>query len=131
MYINYGDVCQVDFGHQCGSEQGKERPCVVVQNDFGNRYSPTTIVIPLTSEIKKTNLRVHDVLRKNKSNGLDSDSLILAEQVRVIDKSLILYKRGTLTDDEFDKVERAFLANLPRKSERRRNREKNRSQENE
>ncbi len=127
MNISFGDVVQVDLGESIGSVQSEERPCIVIQNDFGNQYSPTTIVIPLTSEIKKTNLRVHDVLHKTKFNGLDTDSLILGEQVRVIDKSLILYKRGSLNEEEFDKVMRVYIANLPKKNERRFCRETNRS----
>ena len=87
-----------------------------VQNNMGNKFSPTTIVIPLTSEIKKINMPVHDILYKSEQNGLKSDSLILGEQVRVIDKSMILYRLGTLNDEECDKVIGVYLRNIPRKN---------------
>lgn len=118
MDIKFGDVIQVDFGVTIGSIQGNIRPCVVIQNDMGNKYSPTTIVLPLTSEIKKTNMPVHDVLYKSSFNGLKSNSLILGEQVRVIDKTMILYKLGSLNDNECDKVINVYLKNLPRKNRR-------------
>lgn len=118
MDIRFGDVIQVDFGNTSGSIQGDIRPCAVVQNDIGNKFSPTTIVIPLTSEIKKVNMPVHDILHKSSRNGLKMDSLILGEQVRVIDKSMILYKLGVLNDDECDKVVGVYLRNLPRRKKK-------------
>ena len=119
MEIRFGDVMQVDFGVTTGSIQGNVRPCVVIQNDAGNKFSPTTIVVPLTSEIKKVNMPVHDILYKSAQNGLKSNSLILGEQVRVIDKSMILYKLGTLNDEECDKVIGVYLRNVPRRKNRR------------
>ena len=72
------------------SEQGGIRPVIVIQNDVGNKFSPTIIVLPITSEIKKENLPTHYVLHKTNKNGLDVDSMVLAEQIRVIDKSRLL-----------------------------------------
>ncbi len=72
------------------SEQGGIRPVIVIQNDVGNKFSPTVIVLPITSEIKKENLPTHYVLHKMNKNGLDVDSMVLAEQIRVIDKSRLL-----------------------------------------
>lgn len=118
MNIRFGEVIQVDFGTTIGSVQGNIRPCVVIQNDSGNKYSPTTIVVPLTSEIKKVNMPVHDILHKSLKNGLKSDSLILGEQVRVIDKSMILYKLGVLNDKECEKVIGVYMRNLPRRKKR-------------
>lgn len=118
MEVRFGDVIKVDFGSTTGSIQGDIRPCAVVQNNMGNKYSPTTIVVPLTSEIKKVNMPVHDILHKSSHNGLSKDSLILGEQVRVIDKSMILYKLGTLNDDECDKVIGVYLRNLPRRKKK-------------
>lgn len=111
--IKFGDVIQVDFGDTIGCVQGAQRPAVVVQNDQGNRYSPTTIVIPLSKELKKLNMPVHDVLYKSKTNGLSEDSVILGEQLRVIDKSTIIYKRGYLNRDEIQKVIAVYVNNLP------------------
>lgn len=72
------------------SEQGGIRPVIVIQNDVGNKFSPTVIVLPITSEIKKENLPTQYVLHKMNKNGLDVDSMVLAEQIRVIDKSRLL-----------------------------------------
>ena len=116
MDIRFGDVVQVDFGKTTGSVQGNVRPCAIIQNDVGNKYSPTTIVIPFTSELKKVNMPEHDILHKSVSNGLKNDSLILGEQVRVIDKSMVLYKLGSLSEDECNKVIGVYLRNLPRRN---------------
>ena len=116
MDIRFGDVVQVDFGKTTGSVQGNVRPCAIIQNDVGNKYSPTTIVIPFTSELKKVIMPVHDILHKSVSNGLKNDSLILGEQVRVIDKSMVLYKLGSLSEDECNKVIGVYLRNLPRRN---------------
>ena len=113
MDIRFGDVVQVDFGKTTGSVQGSVRPCAVIQNDVGNKYGPTTIVIPFTSELKKVNM--HDILHKSENNGLKNDSLILGEQVRVIDKSMVLYKLGSLSEDECNKVIGVYLRNLPKR----------------
>lgn len=106
----------VDFGEQdnIGSIQGGKRPAIVIQNDIGNKYSPTSIVIPLTSEMKKLNMPCHRVLHKNKGNGLLCDSTVLGEQVRVIDKTTILYKMGRLNNVECKTVLAAYFANVPR-----------------
>lgn len=95
------------------SEQGGIRPVIIIQNDIGNKYSPTVIVLPITSEIKKVNLPTHCVLHRTIKNGLDVDSMILAEQIRVIDKSRLLDKIGYLDDvTEQNDVINAYLANI-------------------
>ena len=115
MMINFGDVLMVDFGEQnIGSIQGGKRPAIVIQNDIGNKYSPTSIVIPLTSEIKKLNMPCHRVLHKSNGNGLLCDSTVLGEQVRVIDKTTILYRMGRLSDAECRTVLAAYFANVPK-----------------
>ena len=112
MDIKMFDVFQVDFGNAIGSEQEKERPAVVVQNDKGNKYSPTVIVIPLTKELKKLSMPTHEIIHKNKLNGLSEDSMLVGEQMRAIDKSRILYKRGFLNQEkEKNSVMQVFLAN--------------------
>ena len=68
------------------SEQGGIRPVIIIQNDVGNKFSPTVIVLPITSEIKKKSMPTHCVLHKTDRNGLEMDSMVLAEQIRVIDK---------------------------------------------
>lgn len=95
------------------SEQGGIRPVIIIQNDVGNKYSPTVIVLPITSEIKKENLPTHCVLHKTDRNGLETDSMVLAEQIRVIDKSRLLDKIGYLDDmKEQNDVINTYLANI-------------------
>ena len=83
-----GDIYYADFGIGVGSEQGGIRPVVIVQNNVGNKYSPTLIVAPLTSKLMKTKLPTHVMIRTSES-GLAKDSIALTEQIRVIDKSRI------------------------------------------
>ncbi len=95
------------------SEQGGIRPVIVIQNDVGNKYSPTVIVLPITSEIKKENMPTHCILHKTYRNGLEVDSMVLAEQIRVIDKSRLLNKIGYLDDaNEQNDVINTYLANI-------------------
>lgn len=95
------------------SEQGGIRPVIIIQNDIGNKFSPTVIVLPITSEIKKENLPPHCILHKTPKNGLVEDSMVLAEQIRVIDKSRLLEKIGYLDDaKEQNDVINAYLANI-------------------
>lgn len=95
------------------SEQGGIRPVIIIQNDVGNKYSPTVIVLPITSEIKKENLPTHCVLHKTDINGLETDSMVLAEQIRVIDKSRLLDKVGYLDNiTEQNDVINAYIANI-------------------
>lgn len=95
------------------SEQGGIRPVIIIQNNIGNKYSPTVIVLPITSEIKKESLPTHCILHKTIKNGLDVDSMVLAEQIRVIDKSRLLNKIGYLDDSrEQNNVINAYIANI-------------------
>ena len=80
-----GDIYYADLNPVVGSEQGNNRPVLVVQNDIGNEHSPTVIVTPLTRNLRKNPLPTHVLLPK--SCGLDRDSLVLAEQIRTIDRS--------------------------------------------
>lgn len=79
---------------------------------MGNKFSPTVIVLPITSEIKKENLPTHYILHKTNKNGLDVDSMVLAEQIRVIDKSRLLDRVGFLDDEDQDGVINAYIANI-------------------
>lgn len=112
MNIKMFDVLQVDFGDTLGHEQNGIRPAVVFQNESGNKYSPTVLVIPLTKEIKKLYIPTHNVIHKTCNNGLEYDSMLLGESIRSIDKQRIKYKRGVLsTDSEKNAVCEVFLAN--------------------
>lgn len=95
------------------SEQGGIRPVIIIQNDVGNKYSPTVIVLPITSEIKKESMPTHCVLHKTDINGLEVDSMVMAEQIRVIDKSRLLDKMGYLDNTkEQNDVINTYLANI-------------------
>ena len=94
--IHRGEIYLIDLSDQVGSEQGGVRPAVIVQNETGNIYSPTTIVCPLTSK-QKSMAATHVNLSPNDA-GIIKDSTVLCEQVRVIDKSRIRKKLGEVTN---------------------------------
>lgn len=93
-FWNYrrGDIYLADLGEHHGHIQGGTRPVVVVQNDHGNRFASTLIVVPLTSEIKKPNLPTHYILRHQR--GLEKPCMTLAEQIQTISKSQIVRYLG-------------------------------------
>lgn len=90
-----------------GSEQDGKRPVVVIQNNLANKHSPTVIIAPITTVIKKTYLPTHIVIYKN--NFLKKDSTILVEQVRVIDKSRIITFLGKLNEIQMRQVDKALI----------------------
>ena len=83
--IKGGDIYYANLNPVVGSEQGEHRPVLIVQNDKGNKYSPTVIVVPITGKLNKTSLPTHVLIPK--TCGLDKDSLALTEQIRAIDRS--------------------------------------------
>lgn len=93
-----GEIYLVDFSNQIGSEQGGLRPAVVIQNDEGNRYAPTTIVCPLTSQTK--HMQATHVLLTPKDAGLLKKSTVLCEQVRTIDKSRMKRKVARISNPQ-------------------------------
>lgn len=93
--MNRGDICLVDFGMTQGSIQGGHRPAVVVQNNVGNQYSPTVLVVPLTSNTNKTNIPTHVYIPKG-CGGLKTNSLALAEQIQTVNKTQITRTLGNL-----------------------------------
>ena len=106
--IHKGDVILVDFKKNEGSEQNGVRPAIVVQNDTGNAFSPTTIVCPLTSQEKKMDV-THIVLFPEDC-GILKPSIVLCEQVRVIDKSRIRGKVGCIVSScKLEAIERKIM----------------------
>ena len=95
--VKWGDICFVDFGKNEGSEQNGIRPAIIIQNDKGNTYSPTTIVASITTQ-KKKHLPTHVVINPCQS-GLKKISTIMFEQIRTIDKSRIVSKVGHIGMD--------------------------------
>lgn len=109
--IKRGDIFFADMGDGIGSEQKGVRPVLVLQNDVGNKYSPTTIVALITSISKKMNLPVHHEIRKEISH-LPQDSIILLEQIRTIDKARLLKKVSTLEGINMDTINQKILISL-------------------
>ena len=103
-----GNVHWVDFGITDGSEQGGVRPAVIIQNDIGNKYSPTLIVCPISSEIKKKELPTHVYLNNYKEYGLTKPSQVITEQIRTIDKSKVGDYIGYIDETAMLKVSKAL-----------------------
>ena len=107
MNIKRGDIFYADLSPVVGSEQGGLRPVLIVQNDVGNRYSPTVIAAAITSKMSKTKLPTHIDLPKIDA-GLAKDSIILLEQIRTIDKRRLKEKMGHLDEDTMSSVNNAI-----------------------
>ena len=107
MIIKRGDIYFADLSPVIGSEQGGLRPVLVIQNDTGNKYSPTVITAAITSQTNKTKLPTHIELYTEKF-GLAKNSIILLEQIRTIDKRRLKKKMGSLDDDSMEKVNAAI-----------------------
>lgn len=111
--IRKNDVVKIDLSGSIGSEQGKVRFAVVIQNDMGNRHSSTTIIMPFTHIKKGLHIPTHALIRKNKENGLKVDSVLLGEQMRVISEQRIIEKVGRIVDKEsLDAIKRVYNANF-------------------
>lgn len=106
MSIKRGDIYYADLSPVIGSEQDGIRPILIIQNDIGNKFSPTIIGVPITSKTK-INMPTHISIEGNKY-GLDKDSVILAEQIRTLDKSRLKDKVGCLDKNILNKVKRAI-----------------------
>ena len=107
MNIKRGDIFYADLSPVIGSEQGGLRPVLIVQNDVGNKHSPTVIAAAITSKLGKTKLPTHiDVY--GSQVGLARDSVILLEQIRTIDKQRLKEKMGHLDDDTMRTVNDAI-----------------------
>ena len=111
MIIRKGDIYYADLSPVVGSEQGGVRPVLVVQNDIGNRYSPTIIIAAITSQINKGKLPTH-VEIKGDDYGLSKDSVLLLEQIRTIDKRRLGEKIGHVEDDIIERVDDALRISL-------------------
>lgn len=107
MSVKRGDIYYADLSPVVGSEQGGLRPVLIIQNDVGNRYSPTVIAAAITSRLDKTRLPTHIDIYADRA-GLTRDSVILLEQVRTIDKRRLKEKMGHLDDDTMQVVNQAI-----------------------
>ncbi|TCT15325.1 mRNA interferase MazF [Natranaerovirga pectinivora] len=108
MIVKRGDIFYADLRPVIGSEQGGIRPVLIVQNDIGNKYSPTVICAAITSQINKAKLPTHVEIDANKYE-LVKDSVILLEQIRTIDKKRLKEKVCHLDKDVMEKVSEGLL----------------------
>ena len=117
LIVKKGDLFFADLSPVVGSEQGGVRPVLVVQNDVGNKYSPTIIVAAVTSQTGKAKLPTHVELKATQG-GLSKNSVVLLEQLRTIDKQRLKERIGALSDSQLPDVDAALgvslgIANLP------------------
>ena len=111
MQIKRGDIFYADLSPVVGSEQGGLRPVLIVQNDVGNRYSPTVIAAAITSKLGKARLPTHIDVYADRV-GLQRDSVVLLEQMRTIDKQRLKEKMGPLDDESMHAVDTAISVSL-------------------
>lgn len=114
MTVKMFDIFYANLSNNTvGSEQGGIRPVIVISNNTGNIYSPGVIVFPITSEIKKLYLPTHCLIHRSEENGLKVDSMVLAEQIRIIDKSRLMKKLGHLDNiKEQGEIINSYMANI-------------------
>ena len=115
MNIKRGDIYYADLSPVVGSEQGGIRPVLIVQNNVGNRFSPTVIAAAITSQQSKAKLPTHIPLFANTA-GLARDSVVLLEQVRTIDKRRQKKKMGTVDENSMDAINNAISISFGLKS---------------
>ncbi|EIT87425.1 type II toxin-antitoxin system endoribonuclease NdoA [Fictibacillus enclensis] len=111
MIVKRGDVYFADLSPVVGSEQGGIRPVLIIQNDIGNRFSPTVIVAAITAQIQKAKLPTHVEINAKKY-GFERDSVILLEQIRTIDKQRLTDKITHLDDEMMRRVDEALQISL-------------------
>lgn len=107
MTIRRGDIYYADLSPVIGSEQGGIRPVLIVQNDVGNRFSPTVIAAAITSQTEKTRLPTH-IRLSSVQCGLQRDSIVLLEQIRTLDKRRLRECMGRLDGAVMDRVDEAI-----------------------
>lgn len=106
-----GDLYFADLSPVVGSEQGGIRPVLIIQNDVGNKYSPTVIIAAITSQINKAKLPTHIELSAEKY-GLNKDSVVLLEQIRTLDKRRLKDKIGTVDKEKMRNIDNALLISI-------------------
>lgn len=111
MTVKRGDIYYADLSPVIGSEQGGVRPVIIIQNDIGNKYSPTVIVSAITSQINKAKLPTH-VEISSEDYGLNKDSVVLLEQIRTLDKKRLKEKIGHMSDEDMKKVDDALVISI-------------------
>ncbi len=111
MIVKRGDIYYADLRPVVGSEQGGIRPVLIVQNDIGNKFSPTVIAAAITSQTGKTPLPTH-IRVDAKDSGLLKDSVVLLEQVRTLDKRRLRTRMGALDEKDMARIDRAIFVSF-------------------
>lgn len=111
LLVKRGDIFYADLSPVVGSEQGGVRPVLIVQNDVGNKYSPTVIAAAITSQQDKNKLPTH-IAVDARDCGLAKDSVVLLEQVRTLDKRRLREKMGELDNTDMSKVNQALTVSF-------------------
>ncbi|MBO5683052.1 MAG: type II toxin-antitoxin system PemK/MazF family toxin [Clostridia bacterium] len=111
MSVKRGDIYYADLSPVVGSEQGGLRPVLIIQNDIGNKYSPTVIAAAITSRLGKTRLPTHIDIYADRV-GLAKDSVVLLEQIRTLDKRRLKEKMGHLDDGIMAEVNSAIAVSF-------------------
>lgn len=111
MTVKRGDIYYADLSPVIGSEQGGIRPVLIVQNDVGNKFSPTVIAAAITSQRLKTSLPTHIELNAE-CCGLSKDSVVLLEQVRTLDKKRLREHIGTLSEKDMLRIDEAIVVSM-------------------
>lgn len=104
--IKRGQIWYCDLSGTVGSEQGGIRPCLIIQNNIGNKYSPTTIIAIITSRKTKANLPTHIWL--NSECGLPKESMVECEQVRTVDKARLTKYKGTVSQEVMEEIDKGL-----------------------
>lgn len=108
--VRRGEVFYADLGETTGSEQGGIRPVVIIQNNIGNKYSPTVIVASLTSNMNKAKIPTH--IKVGRYDNLEKDSIILLEQIRTLDKKKLKEYRCSLKEEDIKKIDKGIITSL-------------------
>ncbi len=109
--VRRGDIYYADLSPVVGSEQGGTRPVLIVQNDTGNRHSPTVIAAAITSQLGKARLPTH-ITVPGRESGLAKDSVVLLEQIRTLDKRRLREHMGRLSEEQMSKVDNAIAVSF-------------------
>lgn len=110
--IERGEILYADLKEQEGSVQSGERPVLVIQNDTGNKYSPTIIVASVTRQNKKKGFPTHKKILKKDYNFLSGDSVIICEQIHTISKQQIINRWGKISDEDMNEVDEKIMISL-------------------
>ena len=110
--VKRGEIYYADLSPVVGSEQGGVRPVLIIQNDTGNRYSPTVIAAAITSQTGKARLPTHIELPVEEECGLTKDSVVLLEQVRTLDKRRLRERMGRVDDKIMEKIDAAIAVSF-------------------